>query len=39
MLAHDPDEKVMRHEGSETESPDQNICSPNKLKVGNKTIR
>ena len=31
MLEHDPDEKVMRHEASETESPDPNFCSPSLL--------
>jgi len=35
----DPDAKVMEQVGSETESPDPNICSPNKLLQGDRALR
>lgn len=39
MLQEDPDEQVAQHVGSETESPDQNICSPNQFLEGSSRLR
>ena len=39
MLEKDPDEKLLRDVGSETDSPDPNMCSANRLQFGKGTLR
>lgn len=39
MLEYDPDEKLLRDIGSETDTPDPNMCSASRLQFGKTTVR